>query len=61
MTHSRTRRKSKLPCRYCADPRLPGGVPLCQFHWNVHHWGAEWARKCRNSNPKTDPVYKRKA
>jgi hypothetical protein len=40
---------SKKKC-YCGLPSLPGlkkGIALCQYHFDVHQWGREWADKCR--------------
>jgi hypothetical protein len=40
-------------CCQCDKPSIPGLAPtqgLCQYHWNVHAFGLEWANKIRDEH-----------
>jgi hypothetical protein len=47
--------KNTQPCVVCGKPSLTGlakGHGLCKFHWNMAHWGREWAEKCAEDDKK---------
>lgn len=38
---------TKKFCTVCGKPSIPGLLyGKCQYHYNLHVWGKDWADKC---------------
>ena len=42
--------KKKCKCGFPSIPGLRSGMAFCQFHYDEHQWGTEWAEACLNDH-----------